>query len=251
VCGAILKDAVIFGTGASWIPCDSRSIDGQPLLKLYCDDPDGRYRTMFETNTGGGCLNKDARRRWERRMYGSAYDGHDRERPKYGNVNFLAHTKGDRAAAHYGSSYMLMNQSVRARCTITSVDSSNETARLGTLQHCAHVLLHKIELCPARKRRDLVEVLFQLGKATESTAMQAIASRVKDLRAEGLEYIELQIHGEVLFEKDLTMVVVAEGATRGGSRLAGPEQTQLWRTFTRRFSAQVFRMSGPAMVPLG
>ena len=81
--------------------------------------------------------------------------------------------------------------------------------------------------------------------------MQAIAGRVKDLRAEGLEYIELQIHGEVLFEKDLTMVVVAEGATRGGSRLAGPEQTQLWRTFTRRFSAQVFRMSGPAMVPLG
>jgi len=230
-----------------------KNIDGQPLLNLYCTDPDGKYKTMFETGTGGGSLNLDARRGWERRMYGDAYDGHDTDRPKYGNVNFLAHTKGDRVAAQYGSSYMLMNQGVRERCTITSLDSSRDAARLGTLEHCAHVLLHKVELCPPHMRRDLVEVLSQLHKATDPAAMQAIASRVSGLRAQGLEYIELQIHGEVLFEKDITMVVVAEDATRGKRRLDLPpqEQTQLWRAFTQRFSAQVFKMSGSAMVPLG
>jgi F0F1-type ATP synthase membrane subunit b/b' len=31
-----------------------KSIDGQPLLELYCDDAEGRYRTLFETGTGGG-----------------------------------------------------------------------------------------------------------------------------------------------------------------------------------------------------
>lgn len=56
-----------------------------------------------------------------------------------------------------------------------------------------------------------------------------------------------------MFEKDITKVVVAEDATRGARRLDLPpqEQTQLWRAFTQRFSAQVFKMIGSAMVPLG
>ena len=218
----------------------------------------GKYKTMFETGTGGGSLNHDARRGWERRMYGDAYDGHDRERPKYGNVNFLAHAQGDKAAAQYGASYMLMNPEVRARCTISSLDSSNPEARLGTLDHCAHVLLHKIELCPAGKRGDLVDVLFQLSKATDPAAVRAIAGKITGLRERGrsLEYIEMQIHGDVLFGKDVTMVVVADGATRSDTRtrrleLSNVEQAQLWRRFTQRFRAQAFRYCGSAMVPLG
>ena len=233
-----------------------KDINGEPLLKLYCNDPDGRYKTLFETGTGGGCENLDARRSWERRMFGDAYDGHDKERPKYGNVNFLAHIQGDMQAVQYGGSYMLLKQDIRKRCTITSCDSSFSGARLGTLQHCAHVLLHKIESCPIRNRCDLVEVLVQLTNATDPAAMSAIGSKIKSLRAAGLDYIELQIHGEVLFEKDVAMAVVDKHATRGDGhtrrlRLVPQEQQRLWARFTQRFHVQAFQMSGSAMVPLG
>ena len=56
---------------------------------------------------------------------------------------------------------------------------------------------------------------------------------VTGLRAKRLEYIELQIRGEVLFEKDATMAVVAEGATIGENRLAvtGPQKTEAVEVF--------------------
>jgi hypothetical protein len=230
-----------------------KDIDGKPLLHLYCEDADGKYKTIFETGTGGGCTNQDARRGWERRMYGDAYDGHDADRPKYANVNFLALTKGDRAATHYGSSYMLLNQAVRERCTITSRDSSWADARLGTLQHCAHVLLHKIERCEESSRGALIEVLFNLGKATQPEAIEAIVRSSDALRAARLDYIEVQIHGDVLFEKDVDMVVVADRATRGEGRLqlSSTQQSQLWGRFTQRFGAQAFQITGSIMVPLG
>ena len=88
---------------------------------------------------------------------------------------------------------------------------------------------------------------------------------VTGLRAKRLEYIELQIRGEVLFEKDATMAVVAEGATIGvrtGWQSLVRRKRKLWRSFTQRFSlqalserppqsAETFMMSEPAMVPLG
>ena len=145
-------------------------------------------------------------------MFGGRYDTHDTDRPKYGNVNFLAHVKGDRAAAQYGSSYLLLRPDVRARCTITSKDSSSADARLGTLEHCAHVLLHIVEMCPGRSRPDLVEVLLQLGNPTRAGALGAIEARVEALRGLRLDYTELQIHGVVQFDRDVTLIVVAEQA---------------------------------------
>ena len=59
-----------------------KNIHGRALLELYCDDAEGRYRTLFETGTGGGSLDLDRRRGWERRIFGDAYDGHDAARPK-------------------------------------------------------------------------------------------------------------------------------------------------------------------------
>jgi serine/threonine protein kinase len=235
-----------------------KNIDGKPLLQLYVDDTSGRYKTLFETGIGGGSLNLDARRAWERRMYGTTYDGHDTDRPKYGNVNFLARVTGDTSAAQYGKSYLLLNREVRARCTITSLDSSRDDAQLGTLEHCAHVLLHKIKKCPSGKRQDLVTVLCQLSKAAEPEAMKAIETSLEALRTDRIEYMELQIHGDVDFKLDTTMAVVAEGATVSapGERtkrldLPSADQARLWRAFAKRFGVQAVRMSGPAMVPLG
>jgi hypothetical protein len=235
-----------------------KEVRGQALLEMYCGDVDGRYRTMFETRTGGGSPDHEARRGWERRLFGDAYDGHDEHRPKYGNVNFLAHVKGDRAAAHYGSSYLLLRPDVRARCTITSKDSSAADARLGTLEHCAHVLLHVVEMCPARNRSDLIEVLLQLGNPAREEALATFGAQIEGLRGLQLDYTELQIHGVVQFDRDATLIVAAEQADDidivrpdvPRVTLAPEAQTVLWRRFTARFGVQAFRMAHGSMVPL-
>ena len=95
----------------------SKSFAGTPLLGLFVNDADGRYRTQFETGTSGGSKNLVRRRGWERRMFGDVYDNKDTERPVYGNLNLVPHRSGDRSARQYGGSYMVLKEPVRKRCT--------------------------------------------------------------------------------------------------------------------------------------
>jgi hypothetical protein len=68
-------------------------------------------------------------------------------------------------------------------------------------------------------------------------------------------YTELQIHGTLQFDRDVTLVVVASRAdVRSGVRrvdLAPDAQAALWRRFAARFGVQAFRMAAHGMVPLG
>lgn len=133
------------------------------ILEGFCES--GRYMTLFDIGTGGGCTDLETRRGWERRMFGPVYDGSDTERPRYGNLNLMAHIKGDKAAGHYGKSYLLLKKHVRRRCTVTSRDSSNPNAVLGTLDHSAHVLLHAVGLCgSALQQQNFLRQLDQLVK---------------------------------------------------------------------------------------
>lgn len=131
------------------------------IVQGYCEA--GRYMTLFDIGTGGGCTHLDSRRGWERRMFGTIYDGCDTQRPRYGNVNLMAMMKGDKAAAHYGKSYLVLKDHVRKRCTVTSRDSSSADAVLGTLGQCAHVLMDTVGQCGAkRKRKRFLQLLHQL-----------------------------------------------------------------------------------------
>ena len=108
------------------------------ILQSFCET--GSYLTLFEVGTGAGDTNLSNRRKYEQRMFGNVYDGFDEQRPRYGNLNIMAHIKGDREARDYGKSFLILKNHVRRRCTITSCDSINDCAVLGTLSHCAHVL---------------------------------------------------------------------------------------------------------------
>ena len=172
-------------------------------------------------------------------------------RPKYGNVNVLAHLKGDRKAAQYGKSYLVLRPGVRARCTITSADSSRPHAVLGTLQHCAHVLYKMLEVCPDdARRRHLVETFLTLATPTEEDANDAIERRVTALREMELnwDYMEVQIHGTLRFDRDVSMVVVHETDVHEGR---DQDCHGLWREFAAKFNVPCFKMTANAMVPLG
>ena len=130
------------------------------VLQGFCEA--GRYMTLFDIGDGGGCTNLDKRRGWERRIFGTAYDGFDTQRPRYGNLNLMERRKGDKAASSYGKSYFILKDHVRRRCTMTSCDSCNDNAVLGTLDHSAHVLLHSVELCGSAHGRK--KFLHQLDR---------------------------------------------------------------------------------------
>ena len=186
-------------------------------------------------------------------MFGDAYDGLDADRPKYGNVNFLDHVRGDARAAQYGSSYMVLRKHVRDRCTITSKDSCYADGQLGTLQYCAHVLLHKVQMCNERTRGGLIKVLYYLGTPTHPHALQELNNGADALRKSKLEYMELQVHGLVQFDEDVVEVSVAEERLIRGDTpldLCAEEQLILWRRFATRFGVPAFRVSANAKVPL-
>ena len=156
----------------------------------------------------------------------------------------FACVQGDVRAAQYGKSYLLMRPETRARCTITSRDSCRDDAVLGTLDHCAHVLLHVLQRCPAERgaRRSLAEVLLRLGDPTQRGALDEIQAKVSALRSLALDYMELQIHGTVQFKRDVTFVVVAKNdvdrgcASWGGQMTPG---TRTVRTYPNRTRALV------------
>ena len=185
-------------------------------------------------------------------MFGDAYGGHDRHRPKYGNVNFLARMKGDRSATAYGQSFLLLRQAIRARCTVSSRDSCHADAQLGTLEHCAHVLLHMIKRCPREggERCRFIQVLTKLGDPTGDGALEAIETMISGVRTERLDYMELQIHGLLEFKSDVSMVVVADGDVAKGRALGAGVQAGLWRRFTQNFGVHVLHMAAEGMVPL-
>lgn len=148
------------------------------MLQSYCET--GRYLTMFDVKHSGVGSSGHVRKKLERALFGEIYDGHNGLRPRYGSMNLMAHTKGDFKASRYGPSYMILKDHVRKFCTVTSCDTSRPEAQLGTLEHCAHVLCHTIELCDVSKEtkerikqetsdEKLVKGKLQSAKAAQQT----------------------------------------------------------------------------------
>jgi hypothetical protein len=151
-------------------------------LKFFVKDT--HYRSQFETNQSSGSLSRASRTTWEDRMFGKMYSkATDKERVKYGVINFTNDPKGVGACISYGHSYFLLKEHVRHRCTFTDMDSSNTTATIGTFRHCFAVL---------NKMTDA-----ELKAAVEASKAQEIASQCTTA------YKEIQIHGPIEFAKDI------------------------------------------------
>lgn len=102
---------------------------------------DTHYRSQFETNKSSGSLSRTSRTQWEDRMFDKKYSkAKDFERVKYGVINFTNDPKGVNCALGYGISYLLLKEHVRARCTMTDMDSSNASSQIGTFKYCFHVI---------------------------------------------------------------------------------------------------------------
>merc|ERR1719254_206734 len=105
-------------------------------------DNDTHYRNQFETNSSGGLLKPTIREKWEKDLFGGAYDkAQGFDRCKYGVLNAMNDYRGVVKCKQYGDSYLVLKD-VRLRCTFSPEDSANLKAeRFAVLDYYAHVLL--------------------------------------------------------------------------------------------------------------
>lgn len=159
---------------------------------------DTHYRNQFETNTSSGLLKPNVRTKWERSLFGLAYDdAAPFDRPKYGVQNVWNDYRGVLGCKQYGDSYLVLKD-IRLRCTLSPCDSANlKASRLAVLDYYAHVLQEYTD-------KELLEAL---------RVAEGGAERVGDSAAvieKWGKYKEAQIHGEIDLKKHVERLVVSE-----------------------------------------
>ncbi|KAL8269808.1 hypothetical protein Esti_006262 [Eimeria stiedai] len=155
---------------------------------------DSFYRTAFETmNKGTHYL--EARREFERVLFDGLYEHpsvQPQDRPKYGVLNMVCNPFSDTRVSCFGSAYLLLKDSLRARTTVATSKENlgNHIRRVGTLDHLWHVIE---SLSPH-----------------EITRIHAVATgkRAKATVSPDSKYSEIQVHGMLDMRKDVAAVVV-------------------------------------------
>ena len=149
---------------------------GQRLVVEALAD-DGRYRSQFETGTSNGGLTAHPggdRWRWESRMFGGAYDhGPAAERPVYGSLNHRGRPEG--GSLRFGSSHLRLRPEALQRSTFCFPDSFYEPVMVGTAAGMG------------------------LGAVVDAAAH---SDDPLD------DYVEAQVHGPVLLERDVEALVL-------------------------------------------
>jgi hypothetical protein len=164
---------------------------GERLIDKFLKDD--RYRSLFETGTGGGCTKVEKRIEWEDKCFGTAYkDAPAKERPKYGTVNLTNDPKGvANAARYYGKSFFVLKRSLRWRCSLTNKDSSmsNCISGLGGQEF----MFLQSYIPDSEGKPDEIELILKHDGSKALTW-----------------YPEVQIHGQVKFGRDIAKLVADE-----------------------------------------
>ena len=184
-------------------------------LRKLVNDPEHLYRSLFETKTGGGCTNCDARARWEKEIFQGAYErSSPKERPKYGCLNFLQVLGGVASAGQYGKWFIQLRPSIRSRLTISPQDSAGVRAgEMGTLEYSAHILA-------------------KLSDKEFKSLLQSTKTKKVDVSYAG-SYRECQIHGDLRMEEDVVALFVKNADS--------PENRKLIEDFQGLSGCKVYR----------
>jgi hypothetical protein len=159
---------------------------------------DTQLRNTFEINNyvngGDGC-----RKEWEDNLFFKLYthDCDSSSRVKYGCLNLLNDPEGCRSAHGYGISYMILKENVKQRTTFVCGDSAGMQQHICTFLHCAQLLLYMHELL-------LINVINIANKKEEEPQLDINTN----IHIINYVYIEAQIHGDVIFLRDISKIVL-------------------------------------------
>jgi hypothetical protein len=179
------------------------------VLQFFVDDD--QYRNQFETNTSSGTLNATCRRGWENNLFGSSYsDEATGIRPKYGVLMYNGYDMNGCPAARssYGDSYLVL-QNVEDRVTYCYGDSGGH----GMRSNASEALGYGCWLARILRTIPKNELQFLRRMSDPSFLPSAADLRVSGLSSSSLNrlscYIEIQVHGSILFKRDVSMICLA------------------------------------------
>ncbi len=173
----------------------------------------GIYKNQFETNISAGSVsafsggNRDI---WEKEIFKEAYQfAKPSERPKYGSLNLTLTEDGP--SPRFGSCFFLLKPEVKKRATFTYGDTYDSPQELGTID--------SFELINAGLLKDLFTRGTALGekninvndflRLVNRLLLQATDLRTFRKSSKNLDfYVEAQIHGDILLDKDIDSLVV-------------------------------------------
>lgn len=146
---------------------------------------DYKYKSRYEVHNLASFHGRD---QWEDILFNRIYDhtALPGERVKYGALNITNYKYG--GAKVYGDSFMVLKNHIKQRTTCTLGDSSKQ----------------EIHLCMPN---NFCNILLYLDNASVTDIMNIAIGRTKTA-APTLEYIECQIHGDVIFARDVEMLVI-------------------------------------------
>ncbi|MFD7818222.1 DUF3626 domain-containing protein [Streptomyces sp. NPDC059785] len=150
-----------------------RPVRGLPILRALAED--GGYHSQFVTGTSNGGFTAHPggdRWRWESRIFGGCYDtAAPHERPVYGGLDFRRQVVG--AAPRFGSSHFRLTGAATRRATFCYPGSAAEPSAFGVAAGLS---------------------LVALAEADDRDALD--------------DYIEAQVHGGVLLDRDVEALVL-------------------------------------------
>ncbi|MGV9213045.1 DUF3626 domain-containing protein [Micromonospora sp. RB23] len=181
--------------------------DGRAVATALYED--GVYRSQFVTGISNGGLTAypgGDRDRWERRMFGGAYQQAGvtpADRPIYGGLNLLDHADG--ACPRFGSCHLRLRPAVLARATYCLGDSHLGPSVRGTADAFEAVLAGLLAqaartgVCLGRAETDVATLTRTLLDAPRTPAS---VGRALD------DYVEAQVHGTLDLATDVEELVV-------------------------------------------
>jgi hypothetical protein len=187
---------------------DGRSV-AQALLA------DGVYRSQFETGISNGGLTAypdGDRDTWEQALFAGAYHAPGvaaGERPRYGGLNLMNHLNG--ACPRFGSCHLRLRHAATERATLIFGDSAANPTDIGLTSAFAPVLAPLLEAIASGARalgradvdvRSFVEGLMRRDHVHGRGLFAPAMTHTLD------DYIEAQVHGELLLGVDVEAVVI-------------------------------------------
>jgi hypothetical protein len=173
---------------------------------------DGKYKSQFETGISNGSVSAHQggdRDNWEKQLYNSAFHKNDfdkTERAKYGALDIFKHMDGP--APRFGSCYFVLKKELLDRSTFTYQDSHTLPECRGTWDEFDTIFCELLTDLFVNKlalgERDMSIPQFfdwlETGITKERDALR--------IRRNLNNYIEAQIHGEILLRRDIECLVV-------------------------------------------
>jgi hypothetical protein len=166
----------------------------------------GRYRSQWVTwisNGGRSATIGGDRHRWERALFGDAYDGVDplvEEMPVYGALDLLRDPHG--GSPRFGSCFLVLEPHMFDRATLTVGDSHAAPRDVGTRSEMRCVLAGLVEQAAAGQLLGRSLGFDELDQVLDGRYESSVPGRVLD------HYVEAQVHGGVDFANDVNSVVL-------------------------------------------